>query len=126
MATGALVMLAVIPPPTTPKTGAVHTDGETNPTSQDHTSRQPIDGWKPTRKPPVAGSRPAGPTSLQQELRSSPWASGCSVLTTSDVRWLSVGRGLLVLPGLRGTSGATNRREDADKPAGNGGKDRGE
>jgi hypothetical protein len=49
MATGALVILTVIPPRTTPKTGGVQTDGEANLTSEDDTSRHPMDGREATR-----------------------------------------------------------------------------
>jgi hypothetical protein len=48
MATGALVILAVIPPRTTPKTGGVQTDEEANLTSEDDTSRHPMDGGEAT------------------------------------------------------------------------------
>jgi hypothetical protein len=48
MATGALVILAVIPPRTTPKTGGVQTDEEANLTSEDDTSRHPMDGREAT------------------------------------------------------------------------------
>jgi hypothetical protein len=48
MATGALVILAVIPPRTTPKTGGVQTGGEANLTSEDDTIRHPMDGWEAT------------------------------------------------------------------------------
>jgi len=44
-----LVILAVIPPRTTPKTGGVQTDGEANLTSEDDTSRHPMDGGEATR-----------------------------------------------------------------------------
>jgi hypothetical protein len=47
MATGPLVILAVIPR-TTPKTGGVQTDGEANLTSEDDTSRHPMDGGEAT------------------------------------------------------------------------------
>ena len=42
------VILADIPPRTTPKTGGVQTDGEANLTSEDDTSRPPMDGWEVT------------------------------------------------------------------------------
>jgi hypothetical protein len=58
MATGALVILAVIPPRTTPKTGGVQTDGEANLTSEDDTSRHPLDGWEATHNRKVAGPNP--------------------------------------------------------------------
>ena len=45
---GARVILAVIPPRTTPKTGGVQTDGEANTTSEDDTSRHPMDGDEAT------------------------------------------------------------------------------
>ena len=48
MATGALVILAVIPPRTTPKTGGVQMDGEANLTSEDDTSRHPMDSGEAT------------------------------------------------------------------------------
>ena len=57
MAAGALVILAVIPPRTTPKTGGVQTDGEANLTSEDDTSHHPMDGWEATHNRSVAGSR---------------------------------------------------------------------
>jgi hypothetical protein len=61
--TGSLtVILAVIPPRTTPKTGGVQTDGEANLTSEDDTSRHPMDGREATHNRSVAGSRPASPT----------------------------------------------------------------
>src|SRR4029453_6100004 len=68
MATGALVILAVIPPRTTPKTGGVQTDGEANLTSEDDTSRHPMDGWEATHSRSVAGSRPASPTNQPRPL----------------------------------------------------------
>jgi hypothetical protein len=48
MAAGASVILAVIPPWTTPKTGGVQTDGEANLTSEDGTSRHLMDGREAT------------------------------------------------------------------------------
>jgi hypothetical protein len=42
------VILAVIPPRTTPKTGGVQTDEEANLTSEDDTSRHPMDGGEAT------------------------------------------------------------------------------
>src|SRR5829696_2182625 len=48
IAAGALVIVAVIPPWTTPKTGGVQTDGEANLTSEDDTRRHPMDGREAT------------------------------------------------------------------------------
>ena len=52
------VILAVIPPRTTPKTGGVQTDGTGDLTSEDDTSRHPMDGREATRNRKVVGSNP--------------------------------------------------------------------
>jgi hypothetical protein len=51
-------------------------------------------------------------------------ALGRLVAHGEEVRRLSLDRWSFFLPGLGGASSATRRREDADKPAGDGGKDR--
>jgi hypothetical protein len=61
---GWAVILAVIPPGTTRKTGGVQMDGKVNLTSEDDTRRHPLDGDEPTHNRSVAGSRPASPTDL--------------------------------------------------------------
>ena len=56
------VILAVIPPGTTRKTGGDQVDGAANLTSENDTRCYPTDGAEPTHNRSVAGSRPASPT----------------------------------------------------------------
>src|SRR5215211_1354776 len=58
----AAVILAVIPPGITRKTGSDQTDGPADLTSKDVTRWYPMDGAEATHNRSVAGSRPASPT----------------------------------------------------------------
>ena len=62
MATGALVILTVIPPGTTSKTGGDQADWTADLTSVNDTRWYPVDAWEATHNRSVAGSRPASPT----------------------------------------------------------------
>jgi hypothetical protein len=66
----AAVILAVIPPRTTSKTGSDQVDGIVDLTCKDGIGRVPLDGWGATHNRSVAGSRPASPT---QTPRSTAW-----------------------------------------------------
>jgi hypothetical protein len=57
----AAVILAVIPPGTTRKTGRDQLDGTTDLTSENDTRRHPLDGDEPTHNRWVAGSSPLRP-----------------------------------------------------------------
>jgi hypothetical protein len=72
----AAVILAVIPPGTTRKTGSDQMDGPADLTSKDVTRCYPVVGWEATHNRSVAGSRPASPT------HSRPSASSRSVRST--------------------------------------------
>jgi hypothetical protein len=63
------VILAVIPPGTTRKTGGDQTDGTADLTSENDTRRHPLDGAEATHNRSVAGSKPASPTELVKGLR---------------------------------------------------------
>jgi hypothetical protein len=43
-------------------------DGEADLTSEDDTSRHPMDGWEATHNRSVAGSRPASPTKQDKQI----------------------------------------------------------
>jgi hypothetical protein len=60
---GRAVILAVIPPGTTRKTGSDQTDGIVDLTSENDTRRDLLDAAEPTHNRSVAGSRPASPPS---------------------------------------------------------------
>jgi hypothetical protein len=66
-----MVILAVIPPGTTHKTGGDQADGTADLTSQNDTGWHPVDGTEPTHNRSVAGSRPASPT--EQRKRTVRW-----------------------------------------------------
>jgi hypothetical protein len=82
MATGALVILAVIPPRTTPKTGGVQTDREANLTSEDDTSRHPMDGREATHNRvgdwgvPIGATRGGEVAGQGLEAMAPQWAVG--------------------------------------------------
>src|SRR5215207_5085488 len=79
----AAVILAVIPPGITRKTGSDQMDGPADLTSKDVTRCYPVDGREATHNRSVAGSRPASPT---QKPTSTAWADcfACSVVIPSS------------------------------------------
>jgi hypothetical protein len=74
------VILSVIPPGTTHKTGGDQADGTADLTSENDTRCYPMDGAEATHNRSVAGSRPASPT---QTPRSTAWVDcfACSVVS---------------------------------------------